>query len=165
MSKENSIVVYPTSANPPTWGHGDILNRAAKKFGHIYWVAALNPNKDYKIKVSERLELMQAYVNYYKLTNVTVDSCTGTLIRYAESKKADFLLRGLRNTSDFHAEVELSAGNRGINKKIETICMFAKPHFATISSSLIRELAYLDEKIDQYVLPSLAEKIKEIYRR
>jgi pantetheine-phosphate adenylyltransferase len=46
-----------------------------------------------------------------------------------------------------------------INKELETICLFAKPHFATISSTLIRELALLNERIDQYVMPSIAEKI------
>ncbi len=58
-------------------------------------------------------------------------------------------------------ELDLSIGNRGINKDIETICLFAKPHFATISSSLIRELALLDENIDQYVLPDIIPIIKK----
>ena len=80
-------------------------------------------------------------------------------IRFAEKVKANFLLRGLRNTTDFQLEHDLAAGNRGINKEVETICMFSKPHFATISSSLVRELAMLGERIDQYVLPEIADKI------
>jgi pantetheine-phosphate adenylyltransferase len=72
---------------------------------------------------------------------------------------AQFLLRGLRNTTDFQMELELAAGNRGIDKTIETLCLFAKPHYATISSTLVRELALLGEKIDQYVLPSLVPYI------
>ena len=102
---------------------------------------------------------MQAYVDYYKLKNVEICSHEGTIARFADDKKAQFLLRGLRNSSDYQMELELSVGNRGINKDIETICLFAKPHFATISSSLIRELAALNERIDQYVMPSIAKKI------
>lgn len=164
MSEANTIV-YPISANPPTWGHGDILMRAARKFEHVYWVAAINVKKQSEFTVDEKIQMMQAYVNYYKLTNVTVESWDGTIIRYADSKGAGFLLRGLRNSTDFQMELELAAGNRGINKNIETICMFSKPHFATISSSLIRELAILGEKIDQYVLPSIVPLIKsKLYR-
>jgi pantetheine-phosphate adenylyltransferase len=157
MSKK--IIVYPISANPPTWGHADIMMRAAKHFDTVYWVAAINPGKTYMFTLKERLEMMEAYVNYYKLKNVKICPHEGTVARFAEEKNADFLLRGLRNSSDYQMELELSVGNRGISKEVETICMFAKPHFATISSSLIRELAMLNERIDQYVMPKIAKKI------
>lgn len=153
------IIVYPISANPPTWGHADIMMRAATHFDKIIWVAATNPKKTYMFTLEERLEMMRTYVDYYKLKNVEICSCEGTIARFAEEKKASFLLRGLRNSSDYQMELELSVGNRGISKEIETICLFAKPHFATISSTLIRELALLNERIDQYVMPSIAKKI------
>lgn len=155
-------IVYPISANPPTWGHADIMMRAAKSFDKVYWVAAINPNKpDPDFTTEERLAMMQAYVDYFHLENVAVEAHVGAIIRYAKDRGASFLLRGLRNTSDFQLELEMAAGNRGIQKDIETICMFSKPHFATISSSLVRELAILGERIDQYVLRSLAEGIVE----
>jgi pantetheine-phosphate adenylyltransferase len=154
-------VVYPISANPPTWGHADLMMRAAAKFDHLYWVAAVNPQKKTLFSSSDRVMMMKAYVEYYKLKNVTVEAHDGTIVRYAALRGADFLLRGLRNTTDFQMELELAAGNRGIDKNIETICFYAKPHFATISSSLIRELAILGERIDQYVLPSLVDFIVE----
>lgn len=153
------IVIYPISANPPTWGHADIMMRAATHFDKIIWVAATNPQKKYMFTIEERLDMMQAYVKYYKLKNVEICSFDGTIARFAEEKGAQFLLRGLRNSSDYQMELELSVGNRGINKELETICLFAKPHFATISSTLIRELAVLNERIDQYVMPSIAKKI------
>ncbi|MCK6593960.1 MAG: pantetheine-phosphate adenylyltransferase [Bacteriovoracaceae bacterium] len=157
MSKK--IIVYPISANPPTWGHADIMMRAASHFDMVYWVAAVNPKKTYMFTLEERLEMMQAYVDYYKLDNVKVLAHEGTIVRFAKDKGAGFLLRGLRNSTDYQMELELSVGNRGIEKSIETICMFAKPHYATISSSLIRELVVLNERIDQYVMPSIAKKI------
>jgi pantetheine-phosphate adenylyltransferase len=153
------IIVYAISANPPTWGHADIMMRAATHFDRMYWVAATNPHKTYMFTLEERLEMMQAYVDYYKLKNVTICSHEGTIARFADEKGAQFLLRGLRNSSDYQMELELAVGNRGISKDIETICMFSKPHFATISSTLIRELANLNERIDQYVMPSIAKKI------
>jgi pantetheine-phosphate adenylyltransferase len=153
------IIVYAISANPPTWGHADIMMRAAMHFDLVYWVAAVNPTKTYMFTLEERIDMMQAYVTYYKLKNVQICSHEGTVVRFAENKGAQFLLRGLRNSSDYQMELELSVGNRGISKEIETFCLFAKPHFATISSTLIRELALLNERIDQYVMPSIAKKI------
>lgn len=158
MSKK--IIVYPITGNPPTWGHADIMYRAAEAFDEVHWVAAINPHKPSSVFTPhEKIEMMEKYVQYYQLDNVLVDSHNGTIIRYAEKAGASFLLRGLRNTTDFQLELELAAGNRGINKNIETVCMFTKPHFATISSTLVRELALLGEKIDQYVLPSIAEMV------
>lgn len=156
---KEKVIVYAISANPPTWGHADLMMRAATHFDKVYWVAASNPKKQYMFTEDERLEMMRAYVTYYKLQNVEVVMHEGTIVRFAETVGAQFLLRGLRNSSDYQMELELAAGNRGINKDIETITMFSKPHFATISSSLIRELALLNEKIDQYVMPSIAKKI------
>ena len=153
------IIVYPISANPPTWGHADIMMRAATHFDKVIWVAASNPQKSYMFTLEERLTMMQSYVDYYKLKNVEICFHEGTVARFAEVRGAQFLLRGLRNSSDYQMELELSVGNRGISKDLETICLFAKPHFATISSTLIRELALLNERIDQYVMPSIAKNI------
>ncbi len=159
------MIVYPISANPPTWGHADIMMRAAKTFDHVFWVVGTNILKKSDFSVEERMSMMKDYVDHYKLKNVSVDSYDGVMVRYAASKKAQFFLRGLRNTSDFQYELDLASGNRGIAKEIETICMFARPHFATISSALVRELALFGESIDQYVLPSFAEMIVERLRK
>ena len=59
----------------------------------------------------------------------------------------------------------MSIGNRGISKNIETICMFTKPHFATISSSIVRDLANLNEKIVQYVHPKVKDIIIEVFKK
>jgi pantetheine-phosphate adenylyltransferase len=160
------IIVYPTSANPPTWGHADIMMRASQRFDKLIWAIATNPNKPtLGFTLDEKIKMMKAYVHYYQLDNVEVLPCEGAVVRFAQKQGAQFILRGLRNTTDFQMELELAAGNRGIDKNVETICMFSKPHFATISSSLVRELAMLDEKIEQYVLPSLVPMIKDKLRK
>jgi pantetheine-phosphate adenylyltransferase len=159
------IIIYPTSANPPTWGHADIMMRAANKFDKLYWVAGINHQKTFDFSVQERIEMMQAYVDYYKLKNVEVASHEGIIVKFANQVGARFLLRGLRNTTDFQAELDLATANRGIDKDIETMCFFAKPHFATTSSTTVRELATFGEQIDQYVLPSIAPRIIEKLRK
>jgi pantetheine-phosphate adenylyltransferase len=162
MKKNNSafIAVYPISGDPPTWGHADIMMRAAKKFDHLYWVIATNSKKAGLFSNEQKLEMMKSYVNYYRLDNVTLEVVEGATVRFAKNVQAKFLIRGLRSSSDYQSEYELSIGNRGINKTIETICMFTKPHFATISSTIVRELALLEEKISQYVHPEVEKLIK-----
>lgn len=157
-------VIYPISGNPPTWGHADVMERAARIFGRLTWALAVNPSKTYLFSVEERLEMMAEYVRHFDLKNVIIDSYEGATVRHAERIGAQLILKGLRNATDLQAEMEQAIGNRGINQSIETISLFTSPRFSIINSSLIRELALLGEDIDQYVLPLVAERIREILR-
>lgn len=156
------IAVYPTSSHPPTWGHADILRRASVHFDHLFWAAAINSEKKYILSKEERIWMMQEYVTHYNLKNVTVEAYTGSTIRYAQNKNARILVKGLRNTSDFYGEYQQTWGNKGIDSGVETFCLFGKPEWAFVSSTLVRELAFLGESIDAYVLPSIAKKMYDI---
>lgn len=159
------LAVYPISANPPTWGHADILKRAASHFDHIYWAAAVNLQKKYLFSSEERLQMMNEYVQHYQLSNVTVETYTGSTVRYAESKNVQVLIKGLRNAADFYSESEQAWGNRGMNDSIETFCIFAQPHLSAVSSSLVREIAVLGENIEAYVLKSVADLVRQIVEK
>lgn len=161
-SKNQLIAVYAISGDPPTWGHADIMMRASKKFDRVYWAIAHNPAKDYLFSVEDKLRMMQVYLEYFQLNNVEILPIEGSVAQFAKKVKASFMIRGLRSSSDFQLEYELSIGNRGIAKNIETICMFTKPHYATVSSSIVRELARLEEKISQYVHPDVEKIVKDV---
>ena len=158
---EQNVAVYPISADPPTWGHADIMMRAANKFSTLYWVVAENPKKESAFTMEDKLEMLKIYVAHYKLDNVVILPVSGSVAQFAKKVGAKFLVRGLRSSSDFQMEFELSVGNRGINKNLETVCMFTKPHYAVISSSIVRELSTLNEKISQYVHKDVEKIIKE----
>jgi len=170
---KNKIILYPGSFCPPTIGHSDIVERAALHYDKVIWAIGVNPVKNYLFTVKERLDMMQHIVDEARkdgLDNIIIESFEGAAIRYAESIGAGFILRGLRNTSDLQFELEMATANRGMCKSIETICMFAKPHFATISSSLVfatissslvRDIAFLGERIDQYVNPYVSKQLQE----
>ena len=155
-------IVYPISANPPTWGHADIMARGAKKFSRLYWAIGKNPGKSPLFSDHQRFQMLEAYVKHYKLSNVEIDTFEGTTISYAKSKNADFLLRGLRSNQDFQMELELAWGNKGIEEQIETICIFCRPDLAPVSSSIVRELAMLGENIERYVHPKIVPIIKQV---
>ena len=156
--------LYPISGNPPSWGHGDVLERAARIFPRITWALAANPSKSYLFSPEERMEMMGDYVRHYGLDNVTIECYQGATVRYAKKIGAQLILKGLRNASDLQAEMEQAIGNRGINGDIETITFFTSPRYSVISSSLIRELAMLGENLEPYVLPEVAARIVKILK-
>lgn len=157
-------VLYPISGNPPTWGHGDIMNRAARTFDQVTWALAVNPNKTYIFDEALRRRMMQDYIDHFGLSNVTIDSYHGATVRYAERIGADAIIKGLRNHQDMQAEMEQAMGNSGMNPDIETLAMFCSPRYSIISSTLIREIAMLGESIEPYVLPKVAERVMETLR-
>ena len=100
------IAVYPTSANPPTYGHADILVRTAKQFEHVFWSAAMNTEKHYMFTEEVRLCMMNEYVQHYDLKNVTVEAFSGSTIRYVQERKAQVIVKGLRSLDDFQGEFQ-----------------------------------------------------------
>ena len=159
------IAVYPTSANPPTYGHADILLRTARQFDHVFWSAAMNSEKHYIFDADVRKRMMNEYVQHYDLKNVTVDSFTGSTIRYVQKREAKTIVKGLRSLDDFQGEFQQAVGNKGIDPEIETFCLFGKPDLFAINSTLVRELAYLGESIKSYVLPSVADIVMHIIKK
>nr|NIP72329.1 pantetheine-phosphate adenylyltransferase [Gammaproteobacteria bacterium]NIR97371.1 pantetheine-phosphate adenylyltransferase [Gammaproteobacteria bacterium]NIT63028.1 pantetheine-phosphate adenylyltransferase [Gammaproteobacteria bacterium]NIV21158.1 pantetheine-phosphate adenylyltransferase [Gammaproteobacteria bacterium]NIY31608.1 pantetheine-phosphate adenylyltransferase [Gammaproteobacteria bacterium] len=157
--------LYPISGNPPTWGHADVMARAARVFERLTWALAINPTKPYECPQDVRLEMMRDYVRHLGLENVTVAAYQGATVRFAEQIGAGVIIKGLRNQMDLQAEMEQAFGNRGINDRIETLVLFTQPRNGAISSSLIRELALLGEDIDDYVLPSVAQRLREYLPR
>ena len=153
--------LYPISGNPPTWGHADVMARAARIFDQVTWALAFNPKKQVDCPLEVRIEMMQEYIRHLKLKNVTVTSYQEGTARYAGKIGAGVIVKGLRNQNDFQTEFEQAFGNRGINGDIETVLLFTQPRNGAISSSLIRELALLGEDIDEYVLPAVSKKLKE----
>lgn len=156
--------LYPISGNPPSWGHADVMERAARIFDHVTWALAVNPNKTYLFSVAERMDMMRDYVRHFGLKNVTVAEYQGATVRYAEKIGARVIVKGLRNASDLQAEMEQAMGNRNLNPDVETVTLFTSPRYSVISSSLIRELALLGEDIEPYVLGSVAQKVRGILK-
>jgi len=161
---QSRIAVYPTSANPPTLGHADIVCRASRQFDHVFWAAAVNPNKQYLFTQEERVQMMTEYVRHHGLENVTVETYSGATVRYAQKCGATALVKGLRNPDDFQGEYQQALGNLGIEPAIETFCLFGRPEYYGVSSSLARELALLGENIEGFVLPAVAEMVVKILR-
>ena len=156
------IAIYPGSFDPITNGHYDILQRALTIFDHVILLLAVNPNKQSSYSVNDRLAMLRSVANTLPSGTVSVDHSNGLTVRYAESKGAIALVRGLRAVPDFEYEHEIFAGNQLINSKIEMVFFMAKNNHEMLSSSLIKQLHQSDVDITSLVpkviLPFLKKK-------
>lgn len=118
------IAVVPGSFDPVTFGHLDIIKRAADVFDIVYVAVLNNSAKNPLFSVEERMALMAEVTK--ALPNVRIESSSGLLIDYAKEKKAKAIVRGLRAVSDFEYEMQITSMNRFLDETIETFFIMTK---------------------------------------
>ncbi len=132
------IAIFPGSFDPFTKGHEDIVLRGLKLFDEIIIGIGYNSKKHRHFEIGNMIQHMEAtFADYPNISILTYNELTAEL---AIKHQARYLLRGLRNTTDFEYENSISQVNRHINKDIETVFLITSPQFAAISSSIIREV-------------------------
>ncbi|MEH7441075.1 pantetheine-phosphate adenylyltransferase [Bacillus sp. JJ1122] len=151
------IAVCPGSFDPITFGHLDIITRAAKVFDELYVVVLNNSSKQPLFSVDERIELIKMVTK--NIPNAKVDSFQGLLVDYAESVNANAIIRGLRAVSDFEYEMQITSMNRVLNDKIETFFIMTNNQYSFLSSSIVKEVAKYDGKISELVPPEVEEAL------
>ncbi len=139
---------FPGSFDPFTKGHEDIVLRALTLFDEIVIGIGQNSNK----KRYFNLEKMKGYIEQtFHGKPVRVVTYQNLTANVAKEVGAKFIIRGLRNTTDFEYENSISQVNRHINEELETVFLITSPHLAPISSTIIRDLHRYGSKIDQYL--------------
>lgn len=132
------IAVFPGSFDPITTGHVDLVKRALPLFDEIVVAVGVNTTKKYLFSLDQRLEwLRQVFAAY---PNVRVDYFEKLTAYYCQRIGARYLLRGLRNGSDFDYEKTISQLNHIVGGGIETIFLISQPEFSHISSTIVREI-------------------------
>lgn len=134
------IAVFPGSFDPITLGHYDIVERAVPLFDKIIIAIGQNSQKKYMFSLEQRKEFIEK--TFKDFPNVEVDSFEGLTIDYCLSKNVNFILRGLRNPSDFEFEKAIAQTNRELTKhnQVETIFLLTSASKSFISSSIVREI-------------------------
>ena len=150
-----SIVIYPGSFDPITYGHLDIIKRAVKVFDKVIVAVAHHSEKDPLFSVFERVELLKKATRGIK--GVEVDDFQGLVVDYVKSKKARIIIRGLRMISDFEYEFQMVLTNRKLSEDFETIFMMPSESYSYLSSKLIKEVASLGADLKGFV-PGFVEK-------
>lgn len=141
--------IYPGSFDPLTYGHLDLVHRAAKLFDRVIVAVAQNEAKKALFTVKERVNLMKEALQ--AAPKVEVDSFSGLLVEYVERRNGHAIIRGLRAVSDFEFEFQLALMNRSLNGRVETIFMMPKETYTFVSSRLVKEIAGLGGNVDGFV--------------
>jgi pantetheine-phosphate adenylyltransferase len=152
-----SIAVVPGSFDPITYGHLDIITRAAKVFDEIYISVLNNSSKRPLFTVEERMELIKQVTK--DIPNVKVDTFHGLLVEYAASVNANAIVRGLRAVSDFEYEMQITSMNRLLDKGIETFFIMTNNQYSFLSSSIVKEVAQYHGEISELVPPEVEEAL------
>lgn len=152
------IALYPGSFDPMTRGHLDILDRACLIFDRVVIAVLENPAKSPLFTTAERVELIRASIDGGG--RVEVGTLSGLTVDYAAEVGAIAIVRGLRVTSDFENEFQMTLMNRRLNPDIHTVFLMTSFSNVFISSSIIKEVFRLGGTIDDAVPPACAEALR-----
>lgn len=155
---KNISAIYPGTFDPITNGHIDIIERACELFDSVTVAVAINPNKNPLFSLDERIDMIRNVTGHLKNSNV--DSFSGLLVRYAESKNAKVIVRGLRAISDFEYEFQMSLTNKKIKPEINTIFLMPNEKYSYLNSTLVRELASYNANVNEFLPEYVLEKLK-----
>lgn len=155
--------VYAGSFDPVTWGHIWIIEQAAKLFDNVVVALGENVDKKYSFSLYTRLKLLKQVTQQFD--NIEVTTFTNEfLINYAQSINAQYIIRGIRNTTDYEYEKSMRYVNSDICQDVSTIFLIPPRNVAEVSSSLVKGLVGSqgwEQIVRKYVPESVAQTIIE----
>jgi len=151
--------IYPGTFDPITNGHIDILKRSLKIFDEVTLLVAEHYSKETIFTPKERKELMEIALKDVK--NVKVDIWLGLIAEYVNKHKIDAVIRGMRAISDFEYEFQMGMMNRRLSPNIEIIYFFPDEKYIFLSSRILKEIAYFDGDISEFVPEEVEKRLKE----
>ena len=167
MAAERSggMAVCPGSYDPITFGHLDIIGRAANLFDRLIVGVVNHPARKQKtlFGADERVAFIEEQLTEY--ANVQVKPFDTLLVDFAREHGAQAIVKGLRAISDFEYEFEMNQLNRKLAPDIESIYLMAAPQFSFLSSSGVKELAMFGGDVNGLVPDRVAARLQEELKR
>ncbi|MBU2541074.1 MAG: pantetheine-phosphate adenylyltransferase [Candidatus Omnitrophica bacterium] len=146
--------IYPGTFDPVTFGHLDLIERAARIFDEVIIAIAENLEKKPLFSLEERVAMIKKAT--LDFDNVSVEAFDELVVDYARRKKISVIIRGLRMISDFEFEFQMALTNRKLASDIETIFLMPSESLSYISSKLLKEAAFLGADLKEF-LPDFVE--------
>ena len=160
---EKKIALFPGSFDPITKGHKSIVERALPMFDKIVVAVGTNTAKNSVFPLEKRIEWIEkTFAQYDNVEVVTFNSLT---VDFCREIGAKYILRGLRNSTDFQYERNISRINQELAEEIETIFLMTKPDDAAISSSLGREILSFGRDVSQFIPEEITININDIAKK
>ncbi|MDP3500414.1 MAG: pantetheine-phosphate adenylyltransferase [Myxococcales bacterium] len=151
------VAVYAGTFDPVTFGHLDVITKAAALVDVLHVLVAVNPQKATWFSIDERERLLRSVCP----AGVRVASTQGMVVDFAKSVGATWLVRGVRSTTDATAELELAALNAGLAPDITTIFVTADPTLSEVSSSGLKAMAARGGALENVCPPAVAKAVRE----
>jgi pantetheine-phosphate adenylyltransferase len=143
------VALFPGSFDPFTKGHEDIVLRSLRLFDEVIIAVGHNTKKNRYFDIDMMLSKINgAFANNDRVKVEVYDELTA---KFANKFNARFLVRGLRNTTDFEYENSISQINKHLNTDLETVFLITSPDLAPISSSIIREVHKYGEDVSSFL--------------
>jgi pantetheine-phosphate adenylyltransferase len=154
---KEKIAIFPGSFDPYTKGHEDIVLRGLQIFDKIIIAIGYNSSKHNRYF---EVELMVDKIRQLHSADdrISVEVYNELTAVFAKKHHADYLLRGLRNTTDFEYENSIAQVNMHLVEHLETVFLITSPKYAHISSTIIREVHQYNGDISNLIPYQLAAK-------
>ncbi len=153
------IAVFPGTFDPITLGHYNLIHKALKLFDKLYLSIGKNTNKQHFFSLEERLTMLSQTFGREK--NLEITSFSGLTVNYCREVKAGFLVRGVRNNSDFETEKAILEMNQKLDPSIETVLLTTDPDYNSISSTIVREIIRNNGDLTHFVPEGARELIQK----
>jgi pantetheine-phosphate adenylyltransferase len=153
--------IYPGTFDPITFGHLDVLARAARLFDRVTVAIAHNPGKGPLFSPEQRLDLVRAVTT--DLPNVEATLFDGLLVEFARGHNAIAVIRGIRALSDFEFEFNMALMNRHLEPALETIFVMPRETYSYTSSNLVKQVAKLGGDVSHFVPPEVGQALRTAY--
>ncbi|MFU8859333.1 MAG: pantetheine-phosphate adenylyltransferase [Cyclonatronaceae bacterium] len=160
------IALYPGSFDPFTYGHLDILERAAGLFDSVIVTVAVNTRKASVFTAEERVQMIRDCIKEKPWAErVEVNHFTGLLVNHAREMGAHTLIRGVRQVSDFEYEFRMALMNRRLAPNVDTVFLMPREELTFVSATLVKEVAYwggdLSHFLPEPIAIALMERVKK----
>lgn len=164
-----NVAVYPGSFDPVTFGHIDVVGRAAAVFDRVIVAVLENPRKQPLLATEERVAVLRGSLDELldpaTAGRLEVAMFDGLTVDFCHARGATFIVRGLRAISDFEAEIQLAHNNRILAPDVDTVFFMTSLEHSYVSSSLVKEIATFGGDISGMVPPAAAEALRRALAR
>jgi pantetheine-phosphate adenylyltransferase len=158
-----TTAICPGSYDPVTFGHVDVITRAAAIFDRVVVGVVRSPQhkRATLFSVEERVGFLREALA--DTPNVEVDVFAELVVEFARRWGARTMVKGLRVISDFEWEFQMNHLNRTLAPDIETVYVMARPQYSFVSSSGVKEIAAFGGNVEEFVPESVARRLRELY--
>ncbi len=156
--------ICPGSYDPVTYGHLDIITRAAGIFERVVVGVVRDPqHKKAMFSVEERVKFLKDALEGHD--NIEVEVFSELVVEFARRWGAKTMVKGLRAISDFEWEFQMHNLNRNLAPEVETMYLMSSPQYSFLSSSGVKEVASFGGSVEDLVPEPVARRFQEMFPR